>query len=31
MIHAAFANTEYKFKNLEAITKKVAWNTQLER
>jgi hypothetical protein len=36
MIHAAFANTEYKFKNLvvlglrgEAITQKVAWNTQL--
>jgi TonB-dependent receptor len=37
MIHAAFANTEYKFKKLtallglrgEAITQKVAWNTQL--
>jgi hypothetical protein len=38
MIHAAFANTEYKFKNLvvclgleEKLTQKVAWNTQLER
>jgi TonB-dependent receptor len=37
MIHAAFANTEYKLKKLtallglrgEAITQKVAWNTQL--
>ncbi len=37
MIHAAFANTEYKFKKLtallglrgEQITQKVAWNTQL--
>jgi TonB-dependent receptor len=37
MIHAAFANTEYKFKKLSAvlglrgekITQKVAWNTQL--
>jgi hypothetical protein len=37
MIHAAFANTEYKLKKLtavlglrgEQITKKVQWNTQL--
>jgi hypothetical protein len=37
MIHAAFANTEYKFKKLtallglrgEQISQKVAWNTQL--
>jgi hypothetical protein len=37
MIHAAFANTEYKFKKLSGVlglgeetTQKVAWNTQLE-
>jgi hypothetical protein len=36
MIHAAFANTEYKLKKLTAvlglrgqITQKVQWNTQL--
>jgi hypothetical protein len=36
MIHAAFANTEYKFKKLTAVLsrgkillKKVVWNTQL--